>query len=410
MKNKIYKLLSLLITLLIFNSTFNIKNCKSQWVQCNGIWGGSIIYSLVSGNYIFAGTNGNGVYISSNNGQNWTQTSLNNHFISSLAISGNTVVAGLLDGGVYISSNNGQSWTQTSLMTGYACYAVGISGNYIFAGVNAGLSYCCFISSNNGVNWWNPSCMWDSPPHAFVTSGNKIYAGAYGTNSGVYLSINNGLSWLSILSPGHINALAVNGNTIIAGFYAVGVYLSTNEGVNWSLTSLNNQNVYSVAISGNNIIAGADTGVYVSTIYGSNWIKRNEGFPAGIRKIFALCIANGYIFAGTDGSSVWKRPLTEVIGIKPISSKIPDKYSLLQNYPNPFNPTTNIEFTIPKTGLVKLTVFDLNGRELAALVNEVLKVGKYSVDFNANNLSSGVYFYKLQANDFVQTKKMIIIK
>ena len=89
---------------------------------------------------------------------------------------------------------------------------------------------------------------------------------------------------------------------------------------------------------------------------------------------------------------------------------IPEKYSLEQNYPNPFNPTTDIKFSIPQTGLVKLVVYDILGQEVATLVNEVRQTGNYSINFNASNLASGVYIYKLTAGTYVSTKKLTLIK
>jgi len=88
----------------------------------------------------------------------------------------------------------------------------------------------------------------------------------------------------------------------------------------------------------------------------------------------------------------------------------PDTYSLAQNYPNPFNPTTKINFAIPKQGFVTLKVYDMLGKEVANLVNEVKVAGNYSVDFNAASLASGVYFYRIEASDFVDTKRMMLIK
>ncbi|MBX7044019.1 MAG: T9SS type A sorting domain-containing protein [Ignavibacteria bacterium] len=85
-------------------------------------------------------------------------------------------------------------------------------------------------------------------------------------------------------------------------------------------------------------------------------------------------------------------------------------YKLSQNYPNPFNPSTVINYTIPKTGLVTLKVFDISGREVANLVNEVKNAGTYDFKFYAGNLSSGVYFYRLQSGNFVETKKMFLVK
>jgi len=87
-----------------------------------------------------------------------------------------------------------------------------------------------------------------------------------------------------------------------------------------------------------------------------------------------------------------------------------NKYSLENNFPNPFNPSTSINFNIPVDGFVKLKVYDMAGREVATLVNEVRVAGSYSVEFNASNLTSGVYFYKLTSGNFSATKKMLLIK
>jgi hypothetical protein len=92
------------------------------------------------------------------------------------------------------------------------------------------------------------------------------------------------------------------------------------------------------------------------------------------------------------------------------TNSLPVRYELSQNYPNPFNPVTKINFSIQKQGFVTLKVYDMLGREVAALVNEFKQAGYYSMDFNASGLSSGIYFYKLQANDFTDIKKMVLIK
>jgi len=83
---------------------------------------------------------------------------------------------------------------------------------------------------------------------------------------------------------------------------------------------------------------------------------------------------------------------------------------LHQNYPNPFNPTTKIEYSLPEASMVKLTVYNSLGQEVASLVNEYKAAGKHIVDFNANNLPSGMYFYKLQSGNFNSVKKMMLIK
>lgn len=92
------------------------------------------------------------------------------------------------------------------------------------------------------------------------------------------------------------------------------------------------------------------------------------------------------------------------------SDEIPVNFSLSQNYPNPFNPVTKINFALPKSGMVTLKVYDVLGKEVATLVNEIKNAGTYSVDFNASTFSSGIYFYKIETNGFSSVKKMMLIK
>lgn len=91
-------------------------------------------------------------------------------------------------------------------------------------------------------------------------------------------------------------------------------------------------------------------------------------------------------------------------------NKIPDNYELTQNYPNPFNPSTKISYSIPKESFVEIKVYNMLGNEVALLVNEEQKAGTYSITFNASNLPSGVYFYRLQADNFTITKKLTVLK
>lgn len=99
-----------------------------------------------------------------------------------------------------------------------------------------------------------------------------------------------------------------------------------------------------------------------------------------------------------------------LIGINIINENIPVKFMLSQNYPNPFNPATTIKFAVPVAGLIKLSVYDILGREIKILANENLAAGSYSVNWNASNYPSGIYFYRLEGSDFTETKKMILLK
>jgi hypothetical protein len=99
------------------------------------------------------------------------------------------------------------------------------------------------------------------------------------------------------------------------------------------------------------------------------------------------------------------------IGIKQISSKqLPREYKLYQNYPNPFNPMTTIKYDIAKSSEVEIAIYDELGREVVRLVNTKQNPGTYEVTWDASNYSSGLYFYRIKTNDYVQTNKMVLIK
>jgi flagellar hook assembly protein FlgD len=104
-----------------------------------------------------------------------------------------------------------------------------------------------------------------------------------------------------------------------------------------------------------------------------------------------------------------------LIGITTNSNEVPMKYELTQNYPNPFNPVTKFTFSIPKANDVLITIYDITGREITTLVSMKMTPGKYTVDWDGTNtsgnlVSSGVYFYKIVSGDFVETKKMVMVK
>jgi hypothetical protein len=128
------------------------------------------------------------------------------------------------------------------------------------------------------------------------------------------------------------------------------------------------------------------------------------------------CYINGttscvFTYGGQDGTIAHCGiNVISLVGIGNIKHNVPMHYSLSQNYPNPFNPMTIIKFAIPRAGNVQIKVYDEIGKEVAVLVNEYKQPGNYDVSFDGSNLSSGVYFYKIFAGDFVDAKKMMLIK
>jgi hypothetical protein len=184
-------------------------------------------------------------------------------------------------------------------------------------------------------------------------------------------------------------------------------------------TGLTIANVNRLTTAGSTLFAGATFGLYRTTNSGANWTAINTGLPENLGLIFPTILSLTSVPAGTGGANllagtfflgVWRRPVSEVTDVRPISSSIPDGFSLSQNYPNPFNPSTNIKYQTPNTNHVTLKVFDILGCEVATLVNEVRQPGTYTVQWDASGHASGMYFYQLRTGSFVDVKKCLVLK
>ncbi|MGD0339168.1 MAG: T9SS type A sorting domain-containing protein [Bacteroidota bacterium] len=140
----------------------------------------------------------------------------------------------------------------------------------------------------------------------------------------------------------------------------------------------------------------------------SNW-NQTQGYPVPENLRYSTIALQS---AGSDGKALgdlnWFPEQLTAVSQSPAS--VPSKFELSQNYPNPFNPTTMISYSLSKKGMTRLSVFDVLGREVAVLVDEVQNPGSYNVTFLANNLSSGIYFYKLTSSGTTLSMKMILMK
>ncbi|MFI5144491.1 MAG: SBBP repeat-containing protein [Ignavibacteria bacterium] len=190
---------------------------------------------------------------------------------------------------------------------------------------------------------------------------------------------------------------------------------------NGAITSMavdNSGNVYVTGYcSGANNLYNNYVTIKYSTSGVEQWLQMYNGPADSIDIPYSLAVdgsGNVYVTGQSTGigtlSDFATIKYSQSIGIKKISSAIPGEFNLSQNYPNPFNPNTTIEFAIPKSSDVKLVVYDISGREADVLINEKLRAGSYKVDFYGSKLSSGVYFYKLTSEDFIQTKRMVLVK
>lgn len=443
---------------------FLSTNFGDTWIQKNNGLVDIYIRSLaVSGNNIFAGTSApGGVFFSTNNGTNWTQVinGLSNTYIWSLAIKDTNIFAGSGGGGVYHSTNNGTSWTRlTNGLSLYSVISIVISDTNIFAGGFEGLS----LSTNSGASWTGVNTGFNTEDFSLAVSGSNIFAGASnegGGPSGVFLSTNNGTNWkqLGLNNAPFVYSLYVSGNNILAGIYG-GLYISTDNGTNWKQENdgLTSTNVYCIAVNETNIFIGNDSGVWTRPISElslpvelisfntnitngiitlnwktatetnnlgfnvelssdkSNWTKID--FVQGHQNSTSI---NTYSYIDKSASHAGKY----YYRLNQIDDNGSYKYSniveadliplsvfiLNQNYPDPFNPNTVISYSLPVASIVKLNVYNTLGQTVKVLENSFKNAGNYSVNFNASELPSGTYFYKIEAGQFTQIKKMILIK
>jgi hypothetical protein len=208
--------------------------------------------------------------------------------------------------------------------------------------------------------------------------------------------------------------LAINSSGQIFAAARGWVFCSTDNGDSWrqKSTGLPETGIGQFAINSRDHIfalsANGDGGfqIFRSTDNGDTWLAVGEN-PFG-NQLYAMVIDKaGYIIAGTDAGVF--RSAQSTTG-ETAFSLLPTEYSLEQNYPNPFNPGTTIRFKLPAASFTALRIFNMLGQEVAVLVNEMKNAGTHTVSWNPVNLSSGVYFYRVQAGQFVETKKLLFVK
>ncbi len=402
---------------------FRSTNSGDSWQPVNdGITDyAATVLAKNSTGHVFAGSSsGRGFFRSTNDGNSWLEMSDGVRLaMSSLVIDASQhLFAGSQSGGVFRSTDNGGSWVSVGL-TFYSISSLAINANgSMFAGVhdpwfNLG---GVFRSTNNGGTWERVDPGMSSVHSLLATESEHILAGS---GDGVYRSTNNGETWLLLsASPASARTFAVNAlGHIFAGTFYAGVFRSLDGGEHWTATSfgLPSSGVMSVAVAGNGHVLAAmgsswpygGHGVFMSTNNGDTWSPFTEGLT-DLNVMSLLVTASGGIFAGTLSEGVFRS--AGPTDVKQGAEGFPRAFSLEQNYPNPFNPSTNIKWQIPDSRFVTLKVYDLLGREVRTLVNENLQVGSFEVTFDATGLASGTYFYRLQAGEFVQTRKLLLLR
>jgi photosystem II stability/assembly factor-like uncharacterized protein len=404
----------------LFVSLFSCTLMSQTWTQYIP---GVATWSLAKdfqGN-LFAGTTTKAIYKSTDGGSSWNAVFSGgvSNILSIACDSANSIYAAYGSTGLLKSTNGGANWTTIALFGGKTVQSVVCGKNgYIYVGAVSG---GFFRSTDYGSTF--PDTALSGLTIVILTldrfNSGFIYAGvssASASNTGFYRSTDAGLTFSANLNPYNIWGIVQKLNTnlyTVTTTTGYPVSKSTDRGLNWANISVLPGAMRGACLDLNeNIYASGNGGVFKSTNDGVTFANYNLTISSNQ----SICYQNKIIVAasGTTNGGIWictDSTLSNISG----NVKVPNKYYLSQNYPNPFNPTTKIKYQIYSSAgnrelVVKLTVYDISGKEIKVLVNERQPPGTYAVMFDGNNLTSGVYFYKLVAGDFESVKSMVLIK
>ena len=320
---------------------------------------------------------------------------------------------------LFRTSNGGANWVQVFTETGGFINSVQMGNPFagFMMGDPVGGRWSLWGTTNAGLTW--DSSSFYLPQNGSEAGWNNSFY--FEINSGVWFGTNNTrvyksltlVNWTTQPTTGELNSYAIWFNSTQTGMTGgTGLLITTNSGNNWAATAgplPGTGNLSGITgFSSNWFVTRQATQIYLSQNNGASWTQSYNA-PAGNFRHIAKSRASNLVFFcvrsnGGITKGVWN------VGITPVSNLIPEAFSLRQNYPNPFNPVTNIEFSIPVNGFVKLSIFDALSRVINVPVNENLRAGEYSVNFDAGNLSSGAYFYRIESGNFTATRKMLIVK
>ncbi len=390
-------------------------------------------------------------------------------FLDSLTGCAVTSTNSSLEGYILRTSNGGDNW---NIVYTYTPVASSISFNKIaFADANIGFAtvnyYPCFKTTNAGLNWFIVgNSDWGAADLAVINKDTLLSVNSSGLGGGVYRSTNGGVNWsplgqvggngqpsriymydknLGFTMSSSYMRRTTNGGfnwTIIPGESFLGIQFldsltgwktydgikkTTNGGLNWVTQQL--PNLPHSYLNTNLFIVNKDTvwmvgdeitnaPIYKTTNGGLNWGFQRTDTSIHMSVYTFIQFANnniGWAYSIYYNSGIHTitggNDTTFYTGINNSVFISPNDFNLYQNYPNPFNSNTVISVQLPAAGDVKLKVYDVQGREVQTLIEKRLNSGEYSVSFNGNNLSSGIYFYTLYANEvMIETKKMTLLK
>ncbi|HQY52456.1 MAG TPA: T9SS type A sorting domain-containing protein [Ignavibacteria bacterium] len=387
------------------------------------------VYSMTSNSSgdLFATSWAVGVFKSTDQGMSWSLSGLQGKRVSTLrtAPDGNIYALSKTVDFSYIhrSTDNGNTWKDVDTRSFPLNYAGG--GEIVFPSdgsivasysVTVGplignVSTFVFKSTDNGNSWVQTQRINAGFIGGMaITYDNNIFLGT--SLGGVVYSSNNGNSFnlLNTFPQVFIAAIFKAPDNSVYVSDAFNLHRSTDNGLSFTNAGINITNNYlgeaGVNSNGDLYVSMDDGNVYLSENNGLNWSVINNGLPSSVNiKTFFSYL--GKMYCGTGNSGIYY--FDNLTSVNPNIENV-NEFVLYQNYPNPFNPVTNLKFNISTKGFTSLKIYNNIGREVAVIVKSELERGTYNYNFDASNLPSGIYFYKLTSGESSIVKKMNLIK
>ncbi|MBU2507166.1 MAG: choice-of-anchor A family protein [Bacteroidetes bacterium] len=388
----------------------------TSWEQYGSFLSGKVVWSFASnsnGN-LLAGTLGGEIFEKVND--TWVRINESGMsgvgFIWSIEVIGDDIFVGT-ERGIYISSDNGSSWNVLAL-NDKDVRAVKVIGETLYAGT---WGYGIFASRLSDLSSWTQIAGSETMAvHDLEESNGNLIAATFG--NGVQKVVNNNLSSMNLDYPFVWTLGVKDDGTIYAGTYGNGVY-KYDGSWNRMEEGLSALHIYSISVDNddNVYLCSWASGIFVNRSVQSsgpgNGSTTDNWEPMGMSSfgISVLMVdkVNNVVYAGTNNGKVFAAG-NGVTSLNESLVEKPTKYELFQNYPNPFNPSTVIKFSVVKGGFYTLKIYNIVGEEIATLVSQNLDNGSYEFKWDASNLTSGIYIYRLSGADVDFTKKMMLVK
>lgn len=401
-----------------------INTLFSQWIPVNDIPNNINIPSIfIEDNTIYAGAD-NVIYISTNEGNSWSKSSViygDADFVSSVIKHQNIIYAATYNYGVFVSSDEGNSWTEINNgLTGLGAKTITdliVRGDSLYAATSG--SGIFVLDINNPATWhhFSNGLGWNISYNVFSLSmiDNILYAGAGG--NGYYYTNEPGSDLWKEVKFGDLSSSQlifydiVNVESVYYLSSSYGIYKSTDNGQTWNPEILN----YGFLENSNFVKAGSRVFSVLGKSVKSTWLEFDFSTQQWIwfDEQPATLVLNSGAMDGKLFSCTLNHLLVKELNTTGIEEpgKLRNDFTLSQNYPNPFNPSTTIEYSLKENANIIIEVYNNIGEMINLLVDNYHTAGQYKINFNAANLPSGIYFYRILYDNKLQlTKKMLYLK